>query len=146
MIKQPNRMISLDMLRGFTVAAMIMVNFPGDEEHVFFTLRHTIWNGLSFTDHVAPIFLFVVGVSISLAYTKAKKENTPKSKLYKKIVLRSLKIFAVGMFLNLMPDFDFSSIRWTGTLHRIAIVFLVKRIYLFKYQLGNNRHISAAVF
>lgn len=124
MITQPNRLISLDALRGFTIAAMLMVNFPGSDEYVFFTLRHTKWNGLSFTDLVAPIFLFVVGVSIVFAYSKRKQDGSPKGGVYKKIVIRSLKIFAVGMFLNLMPNFDFSDIRWTGTLHRIAFVFL----------------------
>ena len=124
MLPQTNRLISLDALRGFTIAAMLMVNFPGSDEHVFFTLRHTKWNGLSFTDLVAPFFLFVVGVSIVFAYSKRKQDGSPKGELYKKIVIRSLKIFAVGMFLNLMPNFDFSDIRWTGTLHRIAFVFL----------------------
>ncbi|GAB4000698.1 lpg1661 family Dot/Icm T4SS effector [Spirosoma daeguense] len=120
-----NRLISLDALRGFTIAAMIVANFPGSEEYVYFTLRHTRWNGLSFTDLIAPTFLFIVGVSIALAYNKKRIDSSPKDELYKKIVIRSLKIFAVGMFLNLMPDFNFSDIRWTGTLHRIAIVFLV---------------------
>ncbi len=124
MTAPPKRLISLDALRGFTVAAMLMVNFPGSEEHVFFTLRHTKWNGLSFTDLVAPIFLFVVGASIALAYDKHLHDRSPRGPLYQKIVIRSIKIFAVGMFLNLMPDFDFSQIRWTGTLHRIAFVFL----------------------
>jgi predicted acyltransferase len=125
MIYPASRLVSLDALRGFTIAAMIVANFPGSEQYVFFTLRHTKWNGLSFTDLIAPIFLFVVGVSIVLAYAKPLAEQRPKGALYRKIVVRSLKIFAVGMFLNLMPDFDLTSIRWTGTLHRIAIVFLV---------------------
>ncbi|WP_460960881.1 acyltransferase family protein [Spirosoma litoris] len=125
MIQQPSRLISLDAMRGFTIAAMIVANFPGSEEFVYFTLRHTIWNGLSFTDLIAPTFLFIVGVSIALAYARKVDEGSPKGELYRKIVVRSLKIFAVGMFLNLMPDFDFSNVRWTGTLHRIAIVFLV---------------------
>ncbi|QMW03924.1 acyltransferase family protein [Spirosoma foliorum] len=125
MIQQPSRLISLDAMRGFTIAAMIVANFPGSEEFVYFTLRHTIWNGLSFTDLIAPTFLFIVGVSIALAYARKVDEGSPKGELYRKIVIRSLKIFAVGMFLNLMPDFDFSNVRWTGTLHRIAIVFLV---------------------
>jgi predicted acyltransferase len=128
MINQTKRLISLDALRGFTIAAMIMVNYPGSEDSVYFTLRHTVWNGLSFTDQVAPYFLYFVGASIVFAYSKRIAEGTPRSALYKKILFRSLKIFAVGMFLNLQPYFDFHNIRWTGTLQRIAIVFFISAI------------------
>ena len=119
-----SRLLSLDTMRGFTIAAMIMVNFPGSEEYVFPTLSHTKWNGLTFTDLIAPTFLYIVGVSIAIAYSRRLQENKPKVDLYKKIIIRSLKIFAVGMFLNMLPTFDFSDLRYTGTLHRIAIVFL----------------------
>lgn len=133
-----SRLLSLDAMRGFTIAAMIMVNFPGHEDFVFPTLRHTRWNGLTFTDLIAPTFLFIVGVSIALAYSK--KRDAPKGGLYRKIIIRSLKIFAVGMFLNMLPDFNFSDLRYTGTLHRIAIVFLVCAILFlntsWKQQLG----------
>lgn len=118
------RLISLDALRGFTIAAMITVNFPGLEQFVYPPLRHTAWNGLTFTDLIAPIFLFVIGVSIALAYSRRLVEKAPKAGLHRKIIVRALKIFAVGMFLNLLPNFDFTDARWTGTLHRIAFVFL----------------------
>jgi predicted acyltransferase len=111
-------------MRGFTIAAMILVNFPGNDEYVFPPLRHTVWNGLTPTDLIAPFFLFIVGISIVLAYSKPVDE-IQKGKRYRKIVIRSLKIFAVGIFLNLLPDFNFSDLRYTGTLPRIAIVFLV---------------------
>ncbi|GAB3023031.1 acyltransferase family protein [Spirosoma pulveris] len=140
MTPQPSRLISLDAMRGFTIAAMIVANFPGSEEFVYFTLRHSRWNGLSFTDLIAPFFLFIVGVSIVLAYARKRADGPPKGPLMQKIVFRSLKIFAVGMFLNLMPDFDFANLRWTGTLHRIAIVFLVCALLFLttnrKQQLG----------
>ena len=133
-----SRLLSLDAMRGFTIAAMIMVNFPGHEDFVFPTLRHTRWNGLTFTDLIAPTFLYIVGVSIALAYSK--KRDAPKGGLYRKIIIRSLKIFAVGMFLNMLPDFNFADLRYTGTLHRIAIVFLVCAILFlntsWKQQLG----------
>lgn len=133
-----SRLLSLDAMRGFTIAAMIMVNFPGHEDFVFPTLRHTQWNGLTFTDLIAPTFLFIVGVSITLAYSR--KLDAPKGELYRKIVIRSLKIFAVGMFLNMLPDFNFADLRYTGTLHRIAIVFLVCAVLFlntdWKQQLG----------
>jgi predicted acyltransferase len=120
-----NRLVSLDALRGYTVAAMIMVNFPGSEEHVFFTLRHTIWNGLSFTDQVAPFFLFIIGISISFAFQQPQQNGLSKAQLHKKILVRAIKIFAIGMFLNAMPAFDLASLRYTGTLHRIAIVYAI---------------------
>jgi predicted acyltransferase len=145
MIQQPSRLISLDALRGFTIAAMIVANFPGSEAYVYFTLRHTKWNGLSFTDLIAPTFLFVVGVSIALAYSKKLADKGPKGELYQKILIRSLKIFAVGMFLNLMPDFDFSAVRWTGTLHRIAIVFLVCGILFLNTNWKQQAWIAAII-
>ncbi len=117
------RLSSLDAFRGYTVAAMIMVNFPGSEASVFFTLKHTIWNGLSFTDQVAPYFLFIIGVSIHLAYWGRSSGEKPA--LYRKIIFRALKIYAIGMFLNAMPAFNMNELRWTGTLHRIALVFLI---------------------
>jgi len=125
MSTQVNRLISLDAMRGFTIAAMILVNFPGNGDHVFAPLMHSVWNGLTPTDVIAPFFLFIVGVSIAIAYTKRLDKGLPKGDMYKKIIVRSFKIFAVGIFLNLLPDFNFAEIRWTGTLPRIAIVFLV---------------------
>lgn len=122
---ESSRLISLDAMRGFTIAVMIIVNFPGNEEFVYATLRHSQWNGLTFTDLVAPFFLFIVGVSIVFAFSKRMETKGAKNDLHKKIIIRSLKIFAVGMFLNMLPDFDLANLRWTGTLHRIAIVFLV---------------------
>ncbi len=118
------RLVSLDALRGFTVAAMIMVNFPGMDQYVYPTLRHSVWNGLTFTDTIAPIFIFVVGVSIVYAYRSKLAAGNPKTPMYKKILFRTFKIFAVGVLLNIIPDFDMEHIRWTGTLQRIALVFM----------------------
>jgi predicted acyltransferase len=119
------RLISLDAMRGFTIAAMILVNFPGNGDFVFSPLQHSEWNGLTPTDVIAPFFLFMVGISIALAYSKRLQRGDSKNEMYRKIAIRSFNIFAVGMLLNLIPDFNFSELRYTGTLHRIAIVFFV---------------------
>jgi len=126
-ISTSNRLISLDALRGFTIAGMIIVNDPGSWSHVYPPLLHAEWNGITPTDLVYPFFLFIVGVSIVLAYTKRlrKDPNLDKKPLYKKIFIRSLKIFGVGIFLALFPEFDFANLRIAGVLQRIAIVFLV---------------------
>ena len=64
------RLISLDALRGFTIAGMVIVNDPGSWGNVYAPLLHAEWNGITPTDLVFPFFLFMVGVSITLAYTK----------------------------------------------------------------------------
>ncbi len=120
-----NRLISLDAMRGFTIAAMILVNFPGNERMVYAPLQHSRWNGLTPTDLIAPVFFFIVGVSITLAYTKRLEAGVPKGGMYKKIITRTLKIYFVGLFLNLLPDFNFAELRYTGTLARISIIFFV---------------------
>jgi predicted acyltransferase len=136
---QPNRLIFLDAMRGFTIAAMILVNFPGNGEYVFSPLRHTVWNGLTPTDLIAPFFLFIVGISIVLSYGRALQKGESKGELYKKIFWRFIKIYALGIFLNLLPNFNFSELRYTGVLARIAFVFLPCAIIFlntsFKQQL-----------
>ena len=61
---QPGRLISLDVFRGLTVMAMILVNNPGDWGHIYPPLEHAEWNGCTPTDLIFPFFLFIVGVSL----------------------------------------------------------------------------------
>ena len=61
------RVLSIDVLRGLTIALMILVNDPGDWGHVYAQLDHADWNGFTLTDFVFPNFLFLVGVSIVLS-------------------------------------------------------------------------------
>jgi predicted acyltransferase len=124
-LQSGTRLISLDAMRGFTIAAMILVNYPGSWEHVYHPLEHAEWHGLTPTDLIFPFFLFIVGTSITLSFTKLLEKGTPKKDIYKKTFFRALKIFAVGILLSLIPRFDFESIRITGVLQRISIVFFV---------------------
>lgn len=119
-----NRLLSLDAFRGLTVAGMILVNTPGNWQYVYPPLRHAEWHGITPTDLVFPFFLFIVGISITLAYSKKLETRAPKPDMYKKIVFRFLKIFGLGLFLNLFPEFDFAEIRVPGVLNRISLVFL----------------------
>jgi predicted acyltransferase len=142
------RLISLDAFRGITIAAMILVNFPGNEENVYAPLNHTHWNGITPTDLIAPFFLFIVGVAIAFSYTKRLDSGISPSRMYPKLIWRSVKIFAVGMFLNilgLLPDFNIADIRYTGTLHRIAIVFLVCGFIFLKTSWKTQVVIAAVI-
>ena len=105
---QSNRLLSLDVFRGLTITGMILVNNPGNWSHVYPPLLHADWHGITPTDLVFPFFLFIVGVSIAIAYTKRLKAGTPKGRLIAKILRRTLTIFLIGMFLWIYPKFDFS--------------------------------------
>ncbi len=129
----PPRLLSLDVLRGLTIAGMIVVNDPGDWGHIYPPLRHADWHGITPTDLVFPFFLFIVGVSVALAYSKRlERGDTPRS-MHGKIFQRAAMIFGLGLFLSLFPSFDFSEIRLPGVLQRIAIVFLFCSL-LFLYS------------
>lgn len=123
-----NRLIALDALRGFTIVGMVIVNDPGSWSHVYAPLLHSEWNGITPTDLVFPFFLFMIGVSVTLAYTKRMAAGAAKGELYKKILIRSAKIMLLGWFLWLWPTFDFGDMRYAGVLPRISIVFLASAI------------------
>jgi predicted acyltransferase len=125
-----------------------LVNFPGNWDQVYPPLLHSDWWGITFTDLIAPFFLFTVGVSISLTNTKQLDSGIKPSSMYKKIFIRSLKIFAIGMFLNaigLINNFNWQELRWTGTLHRISIVFLVCSLLFIHSSWRTQAFIGALV-
>ncbi|RRA98053.1 acyltransferase family protein [Larkinella rosea] len=121
------RLLSLDTFRGITVAAMILVNNPGDWGHIYAPLGHAHWHGWTPTDLVFPFFLFIVGVSISYAL-----QNKQRAGLVGKIVKRSLILFGLGLFLNLFPKFDLTTVRIPGVLQRIALVYLACSLIYIK--------------
>lgn len=126
------RLISLDFFRGLTIAGMIVVNTSGSDEYVYAPLQHADWNGITPTDFVFPFFVFIVGVSIVLAFTNQLNKGKERKDMVPKLIKRSITIFALGLFLNLFPEFDFANIRVPGVLQRIALVFLTCSL-LFLY-------------
>jgi predicted acyltransferase len=126
------RLLSLDILRGLTIILMIIVNDAGSWKSVYAPLLHADWNGITPTDYVFPAFLFIIGVSIVLSLTKQIESGKSRMEITKKIAWRSLKIYLVGVFLWLWPNFDFQDIRFVGVLQRISFVFFTCAI-LFLY-------------
>lgn len=123
------RIESVDLFRGLTIVAMILVNNPGSWSHVYAPLLHAEWHGLTPTDLIFPFFLFIVGISIHLSY----RNKTASKSTYKKILIRSLKLFGLGFFLAWFlpytPFFrDLSVVRIPGVLQRIGLVFLVSSV------------------
>ena len=130
------RILSLDFFRGLTIAGMIIVNDPGSWSYVYAPLRHAEWNGATPTDLVFPFFLFIVGVSITLSLGNFKEKIT--TSIYLKIIKRTIIIFALGVFLALFPDFDFSNLRVVGVLQRIALVYLICSIIFLHSNYKNQ--------
>ncbi len=132
---RPARMVSLDVFRGATIAAMILVNDPGSWSHIYPPLEHAEWNGWTLTDLIFPFFLFIVGVSMTLSFGSRIAPGVTRGKLALHVVRRSALIFAIGLFLNGFPDFDLGSIRIMGVLQRIALCYLVAGLlYLATFQ------------
>ncbi len=138
-----NRLLSLDVFRGITVAAMILVNNPGDWDHVYAPLLHAHWNGCTPTDLIFPFFLFIVGVSISFALGSAKTQ--PHNAVILKVVKRGAILFGLGLFLSLYPKFDFAHVRIMGVLQRIGLVFIFSSIIFLKTNFKTQVYIVAAL-
>ena len=117
------RLLSLDVFRGITIAGMILVNNPGSWASVYPPLLHADWHGVTPTDWIFPFFLFIVGISIALALGKRKERGDDQKVIIRKILRRTLIIFAIGLFLNLFPKFNFGTVRIPGVLQRIALVY-----------------------
>ncbi len=132
------RLASLDAFRGFTIAAMILVNTPGSWSYLYSPLSHADWNGCTPTDLVFPFFLFIVGVSIWFSSKKFDDQLT--GTVIIKITKRAILIFLIGLLLNAFPFFnlEIENLRILGVLQRIAIAFWLGAmlcLFIKKYEL-----------
>jgi predicted acyltransferase len=116
------RLVSLDVFRGGTIAAMILVNNPGNGAS-YWPLRHAEWNGWTPTDLIFPFFLFIVGVSLVLSFQSRRRRGDSTRSLVWHAFKRSLTIFALGLLLNGLPSFHLATWRIPGVLQRIAIAY-----------------------
>lgn len=124
-VVKPGRVLSVDMLRGLTIALMILVNDPGDWGHVFHQLDHAEWNGWTLTDLVFPTFLFLVGASIIFSLGSRAEKGNCKKTLAGHVFVRAGKIFLLAMVLNYFPRMHWGGLRFYGVLPRIAVCYLI---------------------
>jgi len=122
---RPGRLLSLDFLRGLTIAFMILVNNNGSEEHAYWPLRHAAWNGFTPTDLVFPTFLFLVGISTVFSTASRLAQGATRQSLFLHVLRRSIILFLLGLVVNSFPFFHLSTMRFYGVLPRIAICYLI---------------------
>lgn len=135
-----NRYLALDVLRGMTIAFMIIVNTPGSWSNLYPPLAHADWHGFTPTDLVFPTFLFVVGNAMSFAMRKLSDMSA--SDFFKKVGKRTFLIFLIGWLLNAFPFFepnevgqwafiDLAEVRLFGVLQRIALAYFFAAVVLY---------------
>ena len=96
-MEKKKRLLALDVLRGMTIAGMVLVNNPGSWGHIYAPLRHAEWNGLTPTDLVFPFFLFMMGVSMYISLKKFE------FRLNKDLLVKVLRRTAVIFFIIKTP-------------------------------------------
>jgi predicted acyltransferase len=139
------RLLSLDAFRGLTVATMVLVNNPGTWSSIYWPLQHAAWNGWTPTDLVFPFFLFIVGVSITLAFGRRVEEGSITRSAYLKVVKRAAIIFGLGLFLNGFPFFHLADIRIAGVLQRIAVCYLIAGLIFLTTRAGVQAIIAVSL-
>src|SRR5437764_13824987 len=118
----PARRISVDVFRGLTIAAMVIVNNPGDWGQIYAPLEHAPWNGWTPTDLIFPFFLFIVGITTHLSLGTRAAQGADTGALVRKIVRRGLLIVLVGLLINWFPFF------WWGKIAGNASPSFLERV------------------
>jgi predicted acyltransferase len=122
---RPDRLLSIDLLRGLTMGFMIIVNDNGSGSGAYWALKHTQWNGCTPTDLVFPTFLFLVGVTTVLSTAGRLQRGDSKQSLILHVLRRSFILFLLGLVVNNFPFFHWATFRFYGVLPRIALCYLL---------------------
>jgi predicted acyltransferase len=138
------RLLSLDVFRGLTIAGMLLVNNPGTWSSIYPPLEHAEWNGWTPTDLIFPFFLFIAGVTTHLSLSARRARGDDERAIRNQIIRRGLLIFLLGFLVNGFPFFTWGSVagipdpsflqrvvdrlyhwRIMGVLQRIGLAYLV---------------------
>lgn len=135
-----NRVLALDAIRGLAVMGMILVVSPGSWEYRLSWLNHAPWHGYTLADLVFPAFLFAVGAAMALQFPIKR----PLHREVIRVGRRAMLLIALGLVLNLLPDFDVAHLRIPGVLQRIGLCYaLAAAIVLSLARVdGGTRHLS----
>lgn len=153
LVSTSQRYFSLDVLRGMTIALMVLVNTPGSWSTIYAPFKHAAWHGFTPTDLVFPTFLFVIGNAMS--FSLKKYELKGESAFWKKVIKRTILIFVIGLFLNAFPFVyrdngelffkDLSNIRVMGVLQRIALCYFFASVILHYLKLKKALWLSGII-
>jgi len=125
-----SRLMCLDVYRGLMVAGMIVVDNPGSDEHAYWPIMHTKWNGWTPADFIFPSFLFLVGISMVYSYSARRERGDTKQQIFAHAIKRSLILIAIGLLVNASPiiGLDLHTWRFEGVTQRIGICYFFASI------------------
>ncbi|MFO1052405.1 MAG: heparan-alpha-glucosaminide N-acetyltransferase domain-containing protein [Planctomycetota bacterium] len=132
------RLLALDVFRGVTIAAMILVNNPGTWGAIYAPLEHAKWHGWTPTDLIFPFFLWIVGVAIVFALGGRVERGEPQAAVVRKILRRAATLIAIGIGIGLFPEVfwapgeTFAKLRFPGVLQRIGVCYAVASILFLR--------------
>jgi len=118
------RLVSLDVYRGLTIAGMILVTDPGTYSAIYWPLRHAEWNEWTPTDMIFPSFLFISGVAMKFSFASRTARGETSGKIATHLVWRAVLLIVIGLVLNGFPLFHLHTLRIPGILQRIALCYL----------------------
>jgi predicted acyltransferase len=123
-----SRLFSLDVIRGITIAFMIMVNNNGDWRAAYRPLVHSAWNGWTPADLVFPSFLFIVGITTVISTDARRARGESRKVLLLHAFRRAVILFLLGLVINGFPYFSLATLRIYGVLQRIAICYFIAMV------------------
>ena len=121
----PGRVLCLDVYRGLMVAAMIVVDNPGSDEHAYWPIMHAEWNGWTPADFIFPSFLFLVGISMVYSFDSRRRRGESNQQILWHAFKRSLILIAIGLLVNASPIYglDLHTWRFEGVTQRIGLCY-----------------------
>lgn len=140
------RLQSLDVFRGITIAAMILVNKQGNSREGFEALQHVPWHGATPTDWIFPFFLFIVGVALPFSIGNRQRKGATDGDIMRHALVRGAILFVLGMFEKNFPftGVDLETFRIPGVLQRIAFCYVAATFLLLRTT-ARTQGIVAAV-
>ena len=158
------RLLSLDIFRGLTVAGMLLVNDPGTWSAIFPPLQHATWHGWTPTDLIFPFFLFIVGITTHLSLSARRARGDDDSALIRQVLRRGAIIYLLGFLIALFPFYQWGAIesqpnpsvldrilhrleyvRILGVLPRIAIAYVIGALLTLRTTLKQQIIIIAGL-
>ncbi|WP_437965101.1 heparan-alpha-glucosaminide N-acetyltransferase domain-containing protein [Sorangium sp. So ce260] len=141
------RLQSLDIFRGMTIVAMILVNFQGDFPAIYPPLAHSTWEGCTLADTVFPCFLFIIGVTLHISMSGRRARGATDGELARQIVRRGAIFILLGLFLSAFPFFPeerLTALRIPGVLQRIGAAYVLAALLCLKTTARQQAGIIAA--